>query len=391
MASTTRWTSFSGGILRRHAVTIVVWLIAVGLVMWMFTRRSQEFDAIGIARSEIRQVASTVEGRLLSLQVHLFDEVQQGHTVAILEDSQIRVRLLTAAAEVARLRAELIATEDRIAAEYQSQNITRISDQRRFDLNVERTQLDMLELTTISQTDRISMEIATLQLNILKDLQPSLSATEFEVQRARLEVDVLTQRIKDNGLLLDQQQKILQISQQRRNQFAQLETYPLLKSASEPFRIAIEVQQRLIAELSLAKSMLVLESPISGTVNQIFRRAGEVILAGEPILSVAVQEASQIVVYTNESQIGSIHEGMEVQLIGENNSQKTLFAEVSHIGPVMEQLPIRLWVNPTVPQWGQPVLISIPSDMNLIPGELIRIKGLSGILTKASNTQILPR
>ena len=391
MADATRWTGFSGGVLRRHGLTIVVWLIVVGLVMWLFTRRSQEFDTIGIAQGEVRQVASTIEGRLLSLQVQLFDNVKQGHTVAILEDGQISAQLLTARAEVARLRVELIATEDRMAAEYQSQHMDRINDQRRFNLNVERAQLDILELTATLETDRINLMIATLQLDILKELQPSNSATEFEVQRAQLEVDVITRRIGDNDHLLDQQKQFLQSARQRREQFAQLETYPLLKSAAEPFRQAIEVQQHRIAELSLAQSMLVLESPINGTVSQILRHPGEVVLAGEPILSIAVQTAFKIVTYATEAQAGNIHEGMEVQLVSESGTRQTLFAEVTQIGPVIEQLPIRLWENPTIPQWGQPVFISVPSKIHLIPGELIWIKGLSGIVSRASDPQILPR
>ncbi|MCH9021868.1 MAG: HlyD family efflux transporter periplasmic adaptor subunit [Planctomycetes bacterium] len=391
MADATRWTGFSGGVLRRHGLTIVVWLIVVGLVMWLFTRRSQEFDTIGIAQGEVRQVASTIEGRLLSLQVQLFDNVKQGHTVAILEDGQISAQLLTARAEVARLRVELIATEDRMAAEYQSQHMDRINDQRRFNLNVERAQLDILELTMTLATDRINLKIAELQSSILKELQPSNSATEYEVLRAQLEVDVIARRILENDQLLDLQRQFLQSARQRREQFAQLEAYPLLKSAAEPFRQAIVVQQHLIAELSLAQSMLVLESPVNGIVSQILHHPGEVILAGEPILTIALQIASEIIVYTTEAQAGNINEGMEVLLFSDRGMRQNLIANVDHIGPVMEQLPVRLWENPAIPQWGQPISITIPHELKLIPGELIRIQGLSGIINNASGSQILTR
>ncbi|MCH9023082.1 MAG: tryptophan--tRNA ligase, partial [Planctomycetes bacterium] len=192
-------------------------------------------------------------------------------------------------------------------------------------------------------------------------------------------------------LLAQTVDNVLGPARQRREQFAQLETYPLLKSAAEPFRQAIEVQQHRIAELSLAQSMLVLESPINGTVSQILRHPGEVVLAGEPILSIAVQTAFKIVTYATAAQAGNIHEGMEVQLVSESGTRQTLFAEVTQIGPVIEQLPIRLWENPTIPQWGQPVFISVPSKIHLIPGELIWIKGLSGIVSRASDPQILPR
>jgi hypothetical protein len=39
-------------------------------------------------------------------------------------------------------------------------------------------------------------------------------------------------------------------------------------------------------------------------------------------------------------------------------------------------MPERLWRNPNLPQYGLPVLIKIPPGMELVPGELVGVRGL---------------
>jgi len=39
-------------------------------------------------------------------------------------------------------------------------------------------------------------------------------------------------------------------------------------------------------------------------------------------------------------------------------------------------MPERLWVNPNIPEWGRPILIKIPPGLELVPGELVGVRGL---------------
>ena len=67
---------------------------------------------------------------------------------------------------------------------------------------------------------------------------------------------------------------------------------------------------------------------------------------------------------------------MRVELIKAGKPVRIAASQVVELGPSVELIPERLWVNPNVPEWGRPILIKIPPDLKLIPGELVGIKGL---------------
>ena len=100
MAVSSKWMSYRGSRWRRHAVTLMVWMLAVTAVLWLFARRTQEFDAIGIAQGESRQIASVFQGRLVSVPVQLFGNVAYNDPVALLEDERIKAQIATAAAQL---------------------------------------------------------------------------------------------------------------------------------------------------------------------------------------------------------------------------------------------------------------------------------------------------
>ena len=149
-----------------------------------------------------------------------------------------------------------------------------------------------------------------------------------------------------------------------------------LDSALEPVRKAIKVQEKRIDEIATRRQALVLKAPFDGIVSQIQARAGQTVLAGAPILTIAEARPTEIIAYADEKQAGLLRENMEVQLIKTNvPAQIALAARISHLGPTIELIPVRLLRNPLIPQWGRPFLVLIPPGLELMPGELVGIRG----------------
>ena len=67
---------------------------------------------------------------------------------------------------------------------------------------------------------------------------------------------------------------------------------------------------------------------------------------------------------------------MRVELVKSNRPEQVAVSQVVHVGPVIELMPERLWQNPNLPRYGLPVLIRIPPGMELVPGELVGVRGL---------------
>ena len=71
--------------LRRHIMPILVWLSVLACVVGLFTRRTQRFEVLGIAQGQVRQIAANCSGRLKSVPVQLFEKVNLGQPVAVVD------------------------------------------------------------------------------------------------------------------------------------------------------------------------------------------------------------------------------------------------------------------------------------------------------------------
>jgi multidrug resistance efflux pump len=198
---------------------------------------------------------------------------------------------------------------------------------------------------------------------------------------------------------LEQARAVLKQAQQRRDEFAAHELpQPSEDAALETIRKQIGVQEQamkgLLEQLATwkARHAVELKSPIDGVIisihgqrndtilqrpgEEVLRRPTEVVKAGDPILAVAEQRPTEVVAYVSEQQLGSVAERMPVELVKTRTPAQIAASQVVQIGPAIEPMPPRLWRNPNIPQWGLPVLIEIPPGLDLVPGEVVGIRGL---------------
>jgi len=140
--------------LRRHILPILVWVIVVACVVGLFTHRSQRFEIVGIARGQVRQIAVNCPARLKTVHVQLFENVKKGQTLAVvntvLDNEQPRVELQAQLepilAEIEHLAAQLVPTQDDLLAEKADRQTNRLSDRRRFSIDVENARVQILSL-----------------------------------------------------------------------------------------------------------------------------------------------------------------------------------------------------------------------------------------------------
>lgn len=377
------------GWLRRQVLPVMIWLATVGFVVGLFFRRSERFEVLGIAQAQTIQIAATVPGRLRIVTVGLFEKVTEGQVLAVLDDEVLQAELATASAEVQRLMAELVATEDRLSAEAAQRETDWVADSRRFSADVENTRLQILELKTVIETDRIILQDLALEVKIARELIAEEAIAPYELQKAQAQYDSLAKKIEENAHVLAQAETDLKQAEQRRHEFTRRQpVHPSVDSALELIRQAITVQERQVEQLLTQLTALVLKSPLDGVVSQIpqrpgqgvarrfMRRTGETVLAGEPILAVAAASSSEVIAYIPEDQVGGVREGMKVELVKTSELEQIAPSRVSYIGPVTEEMPVRLWRNPNLPQWGRPFLVKVPQQMELTPGELVGIRRL---------------
>jgi multidrug resistance efflux pump len=379
--------------LRRHILPILVWSVVVAIVGGLFSRRAQRFEVVGIARGHVRQIAANCTGRLKSIPVQLFDEVILGQPVAVVNtildneqpQEQLEAQLSTILAEIEHLTSQLVTTHDDLLAEKHDRESNRLSDSRRFSVDVENARLEILRYRALIETDRIRLEDLALEIQTLKELVEEEAIAPYELEKTKVQYEALAKKIEENEELLDQARTALEQKQQRHDEYTRYEPYhPSVEDALDVIRKSIKIQERRMDELLVQLEALEplkslkLFAPIDGVVSQILHWPGEAVLASEPILTITETKPTEIIAYASGSQMGEIQKGMTVELMKRSSSKKTDVArsQVIYVGPAVEQLPTRLWQNQNIPEWGRPFIIKVPPQMELISGEIVAISRL---------------
>jgi len=393
--------------LRLHILHILVWLAAVACVVGLFTRRSQRFEIVGMARSPVIHVSVNCEARLQTVPAKLFENVKKGQTVAVvdtvLDNEQPRLELQTQLdtilAEIEHLSAQLVPTQETLLANESDRVINRIARMRTFETDIENAKIQILSLRSQIASDRIVLDDLAMEVKITRSLVEQKAIAPYEQEKAQVQYDALSKKIEENENLLAQAKNDLEQAQQRREEYAKsLPFNPSVDDALEVIRKQIAVQERLMdgvlvqLEALKARESLEVKAPIDGVVIPIQQQAneirmrrpgeniigqpGEVVTAGEPILAIAQARPNEIVAYIGERLLGQLQENMSVELIKDREPPQIARSQITQIGPAMELMPERMWLNPNIPQWGRPVLIEIPEGMELIPGEMVGIRRL---------------
>ncbi len=367
--------------LRIHILPVIVWIGMIAVVVLLLQHRSERIEVVGIARGRVHQIAANCAGRIKQINVELFDEVNAGDKVAVidtvLDNENLQGQLATAQAEVEHLRAQLAPIREQLEADAVKLETDTIASRRRFEVDIENFKLRILELKTQLETNRITLEDLAVEVKIVKGLVEQEAVAPYELQKAEALHNALAKQIEENGYLLVETAKDLIRAQDRRDEyFAREPQHQTVDSALEVIRQEIKVQTKYVEELLARREPLELKAEFAGIVSFVQHSVGEAILAGEPILTIAETKPREIVAYANERQMGRIRERMKVKLIKAGEPMQVTNSQVVSLGPQMELLPERLWPNPNMPQWGRPIRIKIPPGFELVPGELVGIKGL---------------
>lgn len=376
-----------------HVVPVLVWLAAVAGVVVLLNHRSQRFEVLGIVQGRMHQISAPVDGRLKMIEVELFQDVQKGQQLAILDHSQIDAQIAGFEAEIENLASQMLTIEDTMQSEAANLQLDLAGTQRRLYADVENARLRILEQKAALESDKVLLVDLAMEVKAAKELLDSDSVARYELEKSETLYNALAAKIKANEDLLSEAEQELKSARQACDEFAQLHpVHPSTIKALEPLRKQIAVQEQYIADLTIQRQAMKLTSPVDGKVVQIqinanqttlrrqgedvLRNPGEVVLAGDPILVIAETEPREIVAYISSQQLSKVKETMEVQLIKNTEPAVIAASQITHLGPTMELAPQQLWRNPGIPEWGRPILIRIPSGMKLLPGETIGIRGI---------------
>ncbi|HNU30626.1 MAG TPA: hypothetical protein PKN00_15625, partial [Sedimentisphaerales bacterium] len=278
----------------RHLTPMVVWLGAVMVVGWLFYQRSESFQMVGIAQSEVRQVASDCTARIVDIRVDLFEPVTAGQVLAVLNtvpaselttEAELQAQVATAAAEIERLMASLIPTQDQLLVEKADLQISHADNQRRFIVDAEAARLHVLQIQTEIASEEILLNGLAVDVQATEKLVQQEVVVPFELEKLKIQYDSTARKIKEYQVELEQAQADQAQAERRRDEFAQQQLpQQSIDDALEAIRKEARVQEELMKGLRAqiaafkARSAVEVKSPIDGVVIPISGRANEVLL-----------------------------------------------------------------------------------------------------------------
>jgi multidrug resistance efflux pump len=195
---------------------------------------------------------------------------------------------------------------------------------------------------------------------------------QSDIDNTRLQRDAVASRIEENLKMLHEAEQQHRITISRRQAYEKdfsMERDPLL----EPLRGAVLAQERRMEEIDLQRRALTLRSPVAGRISQVLARTGQYVLAGEPVVFVEEETASEIVVYAPEVAAKLVAEGALIRAMRRGSPGVVSESMVTRVGAAIEMTPQRLWRDPAVPEYGLPFVIAAAPQLRLTPGELVTV------------------
>jgi len=354
---------------------LLVWLGVLVVTVALYLRQERGFVVQGFAAETRYSVASETTGRLQRFVVALNEEVHQGQIVASIADDELLLQLQEARTELQRLTHELGRERALWDLDAAGQQVDQQTNLRRFARDASNTRIEYLAAHAELAADRIELQGLELILSRTRQLERSELTAVAALDADRIAFEALGAKVARQDSTVAALLAGATAAETRHREF--LDTFvadvPDAELLLKPLESAIEVQGIRIELVNLAISKRVLRAPAAGRVVEVFRRAGEMVAAGQPVLSILEPRATELVAYVPEQRVRDLEPGAEVRIRSVSDPGRTFVSSISCVGSRVQQLPLRADPAAMTPHWGLAVFIPLPDAVAAKPGTAFEV------------------
>jgi len=309
------------------------------------------------AEAVTAEVKSLDDGVITNLFVERYQLVKKGDPVAAVVSRDNRrldaqLQILRGQISLAQLQLGTLVDRDRLAFDYQG---------LRSEYFRQRSELEMA---------KAELPHAEFDVNQAKKLTADKVLSEFDYRRFLSVFESLqakaTQLSNHVAELEERLQATLSIGQFS----SETETGDAVRQAIAN----LEAEGKKLEQIS--SEPIIIASPLDGIVTAIHRRAGEALLAGEPIVTISSTESSRIVGYLRQPISIQPEPGMAVRVATRSFRRLEVESTIMGVGAQFEVITNFALLHPSVPfDMGLPLAIVIPPELQaqLRPGELVDV------------------
>ncbi len=359
----------------RRLTPLLVWLGVLILAIPLYLRQVEGGSVTGFAREVRYNVASETAGRLNRVEVKLNQDVSQGQIVATLGDDEALLQLREARTELDQLSHQLGREKAIWELNAAGQQVDQQTNLRRFARDASDAHIQYLTALASLTENRIQLQGLEMALDRTRQLEEKEMTSGAALDDARVAYEALQKSISGQENTVATMVKAHQEADARYREFLAgfLLEVPDSDLLLKPLASGLKIQEIKIEMVSLAISRCVLRAPAHGRVVAIHHENGEVVAAGQPVLSILAPQSTGIVAYLPENQILNLKPGTEVHLRRVADPRHKIISSVSSLGANVEQMPLRNDPLASVPGWGLAVYVPLPETPDIKPGEAFTI------------------
>ena len=335
-----------------------MFFVAIAVVAWMWGGVVAPSSMVAEAEVLGSDLRAPQAGVVASLTVALHQPVQAGQVVGHIAGANPRLLEATLAvirAEVGMLTATMAGATDRqrVALEFERMQLDWMShrvERAALQGRLQQTETDLARAEQLYRTGLVTTE----------------SVDQLKISRASLVAQ------------LDEKNKLVARLEPALRNLTATDPQASALSGDAALAAAIKVQESKLrlAEAELAPAPLVV--PIDGVVALVLRRAGETVLAGDPILRVTAPKSERLTGYLLQPLPYEPKVGMEAEIRTRGTPVKIATTKITHVGVALETLsPTMLAAMrlPTVPapETAVRVEFALPPGLALRPGEHVDV------------------
>jgi multidrug resistance efflux pump len=221
---------------------------------------------------------------------------------------------------------------------------------------------------------RLKQELAMAKANL--DLATKVLPRHEALLKERLiSQDVHDATVRDRDLYraeVEEKSKAIQ-EIDKRLEVLRAMSDPGSPNTSATSHILPELEEELVA-LQTNWSSVLIQAPIRGEV-QFFRRAGEFVRAGDPILVINAPRATRVIAYLKQPFSFEPGVGMPMEVITRTRNPKRFLTKISHVGARVEVLTNAIAYVPAgaLVDSGLPLVLPVPPEAEIWPGEIVDV------------------
>lgn len=319
--------------------------LTVAAVLWRDQAATPHL--VGEVEAVTSAVITVEDGSLIALSVDRFSAVSGNEVIGevrVMDPDSVRYELASIATELQVTQTRIAQDQQRILQDFEQLRLSWL--QERVALATARVELQFAE-SELARVGKLAAEklVSDDQFDLAKSLAESRRAEVGERERLVGELDASIKRLAP----------------------ADAARFDIV--INDKINQAIAAQEQL---LSMGAKTVKLRAPIGGLVSAIHHRPGERIRRGEPIVTITATNSDRIVAYFRQAPIQPLQEGDPVEVRSRMNRRQTGLGKVLRVGHHYEAISTNIAAaNPDFAPRGLPVLISLPENMGLLPGELV--------------------